>query len=253
MGTAAVSASWIGSRTPRRSSTRPTTGETPVSRAAPTSQTAPIAAAPQPAAARCSGASVERTPKRKRRQRHEQEPADEQGVAQRAPHRRQGGLVGWDRVDPQRPDGEHHREAGERREDDVSADQRRRCSHGRPEAARRTRRRPWRSRSPRRGARRGVAASSHAKAPAQVKRAAALPAGSARLRAARSRGRRRSRGSRAPSASGRRARLAARRVARPRLLPAVHRRARRPRRRRRARRPPPSRGGIRARSGGGAA
>ena len=64
MGTAAVSAVWIGSRMPRRSSCRPTSGEITVSTPAPTSQTAPMAAAPQPAAASWSGARVERTPNR---------------------------------------------------------------------------------------------------------------------------------------------------------------------------------------------
>ena len=59
-----MSASETGNRTPRRSSTRPATGEITVSTQAPTTKTAAIPAAPQPAAARWSGARVERTPKR---------------------------------------------------------------------------------------------------------------------------------------------------------------------------------------------
>ena len=126
-------------------------------------------------------------------------PADEPVVrAARDAMAARDGASGWDRLEPQRPDGEHDRETGERGEDDGSADAAPPRLRRPDRTARRRRRRPSRSRSPRPAARRGVAASSQAKAPAHVKPLPHALQEARRHRAASNRGRRRSRGSTRP-------------------------------------------------------
>ena len=124
-----------GSAAARRAGrgSRPESGEIAVSSAALTSQTAPMAAASQPAAARWSGASVERTPKRNDGNAIRARPPRKYGLCSARRIADQDGSFRRNRLDPQRPRGEDDREAGERREHHVAADERGRRSDHRPE------------------------------------------------------------------------------------------------------------------------